>query len=98
MEAYRYGGGIGYRATAEWNKDNSWVNTSEGKKRIDADGTKSRWTDVVVSLKIKEHPGLFSSHTIKQGVSGTNAHLAINQNGRGDVYFQFTPIRYQTGC
>jgi hypothetical protein len=40
--AYRYGG-VGWRATEEWNKDNSEVLTSEGKARAEADGSKARW-------------------------------------------------------
>jgi hypothetical protein len=95
MEAYRYGGGIGYRATAEWNKDNSWVNTSEGKKRIDADGTKSRWTDVGGEFKDKGTSGIvFFSHPSNREYPEPMRIWPINQNGRGDVYFQFTPIRY----
>jgi hypothetical protein len=39
---YRYGG-LGWRATEKWNKDNSEVLTSEGKSRKDADGTTAKW-------------------------------------------------------
>ena len=46
LEAYRYGGGIGFRASEEWTNKNSWVVTSEGKTRKDADGTRARWCDV----------------------------------------------------
>ena len=95
LEAYRYGGGIGYRATAEWNKENSWVNTSEGKKRIDADGTKSRWTDVGGMFKDKGTSGIvFFSHPSNREYPEPMRVWPIDQNGRGDVYFQFTPIRY----
>ena len=95
LEAYRYGGGIGYRATAEWNKDNSWVNTSEGKKRIDADGTKSRWTDVGGEFRDKGTSGIvFFDHPSNREYPEPMRVWPINQNGRGDVYFQFTPIRY----
>ena len=95
MEAYRYGGGIGYRATSEWNKDNSWVNTSEGKKRVEADGTKSRWTDVGGMFKDKSTSGIvFFSHPSNREYPEPMRVWPENQNGRGDVYFQFTPIRY----
>jgi hypothetical protein len=40
LAAYRYGGGIGFRATEEWNRDNSSVLTSENKDRKNADGSK----------------------------------------------------------
>jgi hypothetical protein len=95
LEAYRYGGGIGYRATDEWNKDNSWVTTSEGKKRIDADGTKSRWTDVGGAFKDKGTSGIvFFSHPSNREYPEPMRVWPVDQNGHGDVYFQFTPIRY----
>jgi hypothetical protein len=95
LEAYRYGGGIGYRATAEWNKDNSWVNTSEGKQRVDADGTKSRWTDVGGMFKDKGTSGIvFLSHPSNREYPEPMRVWPLNQNGNGDVYFEFTPIRY----
>ncbi len=40
--AYRYAG-LGWRATAEWTKENCEVLTSEGKDRKTTDGTKARW-------------------------------------------------------
>ena len=46
LSSYRYGGGLGFRATDDWNKDNLVVLTSEGKTRNDADGTRARWADV----------------------------------------------------
>jgi hypothetical protein len=95
LEAYRYGGGIGYRATDEWTNDNSWVLTSEGKKRIDADGTKSRWTDVGGIFKDKGTSGIvFFSHPSNREYPEPMRVWPANQNGHGDVYFQFTPIRY----
>jgi hypothetical protein len=39
---YRYAG-LGWRATENWNKDNSEVLTSEGKTRKEADGSNARW-------------------------------------------------------
>ena len=42
LDQYRYGGGLGFRATEQWNKDNCVVLTSEGKTRKDADGTRAR--------------------------------------------------------
>ena len=46
LEAYRYGGGIGFRGNEAWTNKNSWVLTSEGKERKDADGSRARWCDV----------------------------------------------------
>lgn len=96
LEAYRYGGGIGYRATDEWNKDNSWVNTSEGKKRVDADGSKSRWTDVGGMFKEKGTSGIvFFSHPSNREHPEPMRVWPENQNVHGDVYFEFCPIRYK---
>jgi hypothetical protein len=95
LEAYRYGGGIGYRATDDWNKDNSWVTTSEGKTRVNADGTKSRWTDVGGEFKNKSTSGIvFFSHPSNREYPEPMRVWPENQNVHGDVYFEFTPIRY----
>lgn len=62
---YRYGGGIGFRATRKWTKDTCSVLTSEGKTRKDADGTRARWCDVNGASGNKdEFAGIvFFSHT-----------------------------------
>jgi hypothetical protein len=96
LEAYRYGGGIGYRATDEWNKDNSWVNTSEGKTRANADGTDARWTDVGGLFKDKGTSGIvFFSHPANREHPEPMRVWPENQNVHGDVYFEFCPIRYK---
>ena len=94
LEAYRYGGGLGFRATAEWDRNNSWVNTSEGKTRIDADGTRARWTDVGGMFKGNGESGIvFMSHPSNREYPEPMRVWPIDQNGRGDVYFEFCPIR-----
>jgi hypothetical protein len=96
LEAYRYGGGIGFRATAEWDKDNSWVNTSEGNTRKDADGTRARWTDVGGAFKDKGESGIvFMSHPSNREYPEPMRVWPLDQNGRGDVYFEFCPIRHK---
>ena len=96
LSAYRYGGGIGWRATAAWNKDNSSIVTSEGRTRKDADGTHARWCKVEGWFPSGISSGIvFCSHP------GNRAHpepMRIwpeDTNGRGDVYFEFCPIRHQ---
>jgi hypothetical protein len=96
LEAYRYGGGIGFRATAEWDKNNSWVNTSEGKTRRDADGTRARWTDVGGAFREKGESGIvFMSHPSNREYPEPMRVWPLEQNGRGDVYFEFCPIRHK---
>jgi len=96
LSAYRYGGGIGWRATAAWTKDNSSILTSEGKTRKDADGTSARWCKVEGWFPSGIPSGVvFCSHP------GNRAHpepMRIwpeDANKRGDVYFEFCPIRHQ---
>jgi hypothetical protein len=97
FEAYRYGGGIGIRANAEWNKDNSTVLTSEGKTRKDADGTRARWTDLNGAFKDKGNSGItFFSHPSNREHPEPMRVWPETQNGRGDVYFEFCPIRLKS--
>jgi hypothetical protein len=94
LEAYRYGGGIGYRATEEWNAKNSWVITSEGKVRKDADGSRARWCDVGGQFAQGGTSGiLFMSHPANREFPEPMRVWPENMNGRGDVFFEFCPIR-----
>lgn len=97
FEAYRYGGGIGIRANEEWTKDNSTVLTSEGKTRIDADGTRARWTDLNGVFNNLTQSGIvFFSHPSNREYPEPMRVWPIDANeGRGDVYFEFCPIRYK---
>jgi hypothetical protein len=97
LEAYRYGGGIGIRANQEWNKDNSTVLTSEGKTRKDADGTRARWTDLNGAFKDNGNSGItFFSHPSNREHPEPMRVWPESQNGRGDVYFEFCPIRLKS--
>jgi hypothetical protein len=98
LEAYRYGGGLGYRATVNWNTDNSTVLTSEGKTRADADGTEARWVIVEGESLVPEGRSgiLFLSHP------GNRAHPEPMRvwppdqyEGLSNVFFEFCPIRHQ---
>ena len=95
LQAYRYGGGLGFRATAEWDNNNSWINTSEGKTRVDADGTRARWTDAGGMFQGKGESGIvFLSHPSNREHPEPMRVWPPDQNGRGDVFFEFCPIRY----
>jgi hypothetical protein len=43
LPAYRYGGGLAYRAPHGWNKDNSDYLTSEGLDRTNSHATRAKW-------------------------------------------------------
>ncbi len=98
LEAYRYGGGLGFRATEEWTSKNSHVQTSEGKMRPEADGSRARWCLVNGEFSGNGSSGiLFMSnpsnreHPEPMRVWPENAN-----NGRGDLFFEFCPIRYKS--
>ena len=96
--AYRYGGGIGWRATEKWTKDNSSVLTSEGKERKDADGSRARWCIVEGESATAEGRSgiLFLSYPANRMHP---EHMRVwppdANGGRGDMFFEFCPIRYK---
>ncbi len=98
LEAYRYGGGIGFRATEKWQRENSTILTSEGKVRADADGTNARWCIVEGESSVKEGRSgiLFLSHpTNRMHPEPMRVWPPDANNGRGDIFFEFCPIRHE---
>jgi len=95
--AYRYGGGIGFRASEYWTNKNTSVLTSEGRTREDADGSRAKWC--MVSAKTEDRssePGiLFMSHPFNREHPEPMRVWPPDANeGRGDLFFEFCPIRY----
>lgn len=89
---YRYGG-LGWRTTEQWNKDNSEVLTSDGKTRRNADGSKARWCLVQGAID-HDHAGVLMMS------SPTNYNhpepLRIwpeDQYKRGDMFANFSPTK-----
>ncbi len=98
FEAYRYGGGLGMRFTERWHKDNCEVLTSEGKNRLEADGTNARWAIVKgASTDGKGTSGiLFMSYPKNRMHPEPMRVWPIDgNNGRGDMFFEFCPIRHK---
>jgi hypothetical protein len=96
---YRYGGGIGFRATEQWAKENCAVLTSEGKARKDADGTRARWCDVNGTFGDNNQISgiVFFSHTAnRQHPEPMRVWPPDMVNGRGDLFFEFCPIRHES--
>jgi hypothetical protein len=98
LEAYRYGGGLGYRGTEKWDPSNATVLTSEGKTWADADATHARWVIVEGESSVEEGRSgiLFMSHP------GNQAHPEPMRmwppdmnNGKENVFFEFCPIRHR---
>lgn len=89
---YRYGG-LGIRATAEWNKDNSKIITSEGKNRKEADGSKARWCMVQGAVN-GDYAGLvMMSYPTNYNYPEPLRVWPENMNGRGDVFLNFSPTK-----
>jgi hypothetical protein len=97
LDAYRYGGGIGYRATEKWHKDNCTVLTSEGKPRAEADGSNARWCIVEGESAVASGRSgiLFLSHPSNRMHPEPMRVWPLDGNGgRGDMFFEFCPIRH----
>lgn len=89
---YRYGG-FGLRATEEWNKDNSQVVTSQGKKRKKADGSRARWCMVQGAVK-GDHAGLvMMSYPTNYNYPEPLRVWPEDMNNRGDVFLNFSPTK-----
>ncbi len=98
LHAYRYGGGIGFRAVDSWSNENVRVLTSEGKRRKDADGTKARWCDVSGGNSAGERSGIvFMSHpSNREHPEPMRVWPESANEGRGDMFFEFCPIRHKS--
>ncbi|PZX47823.1 DUF6807 domain-containing protein [Algoriphagus chordae] len=99
LDDYRYGGGIGFRATEKWGSDNSTILTSEGDTRNTADGTNAKW--IIVQGETDDSSGesgiLFMSHnTNKAHPEPLRVWPENTYNGIGNVFIEFTPIRHDS--
>ncbi|SDC72434.1 DUF6807 domain-containing protein [Niabella drilacis] len=89
---YRYGG-LGIRATAAWNKDNSVIFTSEGKNRKEADGSTARWCVAQGQLN-QQYGGLeMMSYPANYNYPEPLRVWPENMNNRGDVFLNFSPTK-----
>ncbi len=89
---YRYGG-LGIRATEQWDSKNSTTLTSEGKDRKGADGSVARWCLTQGSLG-NDFGGLeMMSHPVNYNHPEPLRVWPENSNGRGDVFLNFSPTK-----
>ncbi len=98
FDAYRYGGGLGFRFTERWDNTNSGVLTSEGKTRMDADGTGAKWCIISGEASDGEDVNgvLFLSHVDNKSYPEPMRVWPMDaNNGRGDMFFEFCPIRHE---
>lgn len=99
LDDYRYGGGIGFRATEVWGDNNSTILTSEGKDRKDADGSNAKW--ILVKGKTADVSGqsgiLFLSHNTNKSHPEPLRVWPLGQyKGEGNVFIEFCPIRHES--
>jgi hypothetical protein len=98
LEAYRYGGGLGYRGTEKWNPRNATVLTSEGKNWADADATRARWVLIEGESSVPEGRSgiLFMSHPGNRSYPEPMRMWPPDSNGElENMFFEFCPIRHQ---
>lgn len=89
---YRYGG-LGWRATEEWHKGNSRVLTSEGRTRVDADGSLARWCLVEGEVGDERAGVVLMSHPANTNHPEPLRVWPENSEGRGDVFVNFSPTK-----
>lgn len=98
LEAYRYGGGLGYRGTELWNPENATVLTSEGKNWANADATHARWVIVEGESAVPEGRSgiLFLSHPDNRSHPEPMRMWPPDSNeGVENMFFEFCPIRHK---
>ena len=98
LEAYRYGGGLGYRGTEKWDPSNCTVLTSEGKNWSEADGTGARWVRIEGESSVPQGRSgiLFLSFSGNQSHPEPMRMWPPDTNGGiSNVFFEFCPIRHQ---
>jgi hypothetical protein len=97
LNQFRYGGGLGFRTTERWHKDNSVILTSEGLTRDEADGTNARWCIVEGESDVPAGRSgiLMLSHPSNRMHPEPLRVWPLDMYGRGDLFFQFTPIRHE---
>ncbi len=94
LPAYRYGGGIGFRATDDWTRENCSVLTSEGKTREQADGTRARWCDVHGTVDGQTSGIVFMDHpTNREHPEPMRIWPSNIDKEKGRFFFEFCPIR-----
>jgi hypothetical protein len=89
---YRYGG-LGWRATEQWNKDNSEVLTSEDKTRHDADGTRARWFIVQGDVDNDDAGVVIMSHPTNYNHPEPLRLWPATTDNRGAVFANFSPTK-----
>lgn len=89
---YRYGG-LSWRATEKWNRDNSEILTSAGRSRKEADGSAARWCLAQGKLEPDSAGIILMSHPTNYNHPEPLRVWPETQNKRGDVFINFSPTK-----
>lgn len=89
---YRYAG-FGWRTTEKWDNKNSMVLTSEGKTRVDADGSKARWCIVQGAIDDAYAGVVMMSFPTNYNFPEPLRIWPQNQYNRGDMFANFCPTK-----
>lgn len=89
---YRYGG-LGWRATEEWNPENSEVLTSENRTRKDADGSRARWCMAQGQLGNDEGGMVLLSHPDNYSHPEPLRIWPEDSNG-GEMFVNIAPTKF----
>jgi hypothetical protein len=92
--AYRYGGGLAYRAPHSWNKKNSDYLTSEGLDRTNSHATRAHW--VAMHGPAENGKGMGATVAILCHPKNHDAPQRIRTWDNGKVFFNYVPVQ-ETG-
>lgn len=92
LKEYRYGG-LGWRATEQWDRNNSETLTSEGKTRKDADGSRAKWVILQGVLDNDYGGAVMMSHPGNYNYPEPLRIWPEDMNKRGDVFANFSPTK-----
>ena len=89
---YRYGG-LGWRTTEKWDRNNSEVITSEGKTRKDADGSRAAWCIVQGAIDNDYAGVVMMSYPANYNHPEPLRIWPEDQYNRGDMFANFSPTK-----
>lgn len=92
LKEYRYGS-LGWRTTEKWDRYNSEVITSEGKNRVEADGSLATWCIVQGDIDDDYAAVVMMSSPTNYNHPEPLRIWPENQYDRGDMYANFAPTK-----
>ena len=91
FSAYRYGGGLAYRAPLTWNKENSDYLTSEGLDRTNSHMTRARW--IAMFGPAEEGDGKDATVVVLCHPDNHDAPQRLRTWDKDDVFLNWVPIQ-----